>query len=576
MIAGGFITRAQHLRPRPTRLVTLATASVALMLSTPRLPIATRTASAQAQAPQTPTDPIQTGSPEASAADGTAAAPCSRTAPCKLSVNLPEGDVFPMGVSPTGRAIFLFRAQGVPGTLYSVSLNTPSPVRLSVQSISTVRNVVVSPNGRHVLYTALTGSDPAGPISLFSVPVGGPVAANVRLADNVASFPPVVSPDGLKVTYIPATRDRVNVVSIDDPNTGGRLTAPFATDGFVTPDLRISAESRSLVYRAPQETDTFEVFRAPLTLTPSPNPPTAKLNGALKSGDVGSMAFTPDGRRLLYIAAEDTAGVAELHSVGLGGGGRIRINHPLPPGWFVVPPTDGGELPGRIFQDGSQVVYQILNVQGPQVLSELYSAPIAGPATASVRLDTDLDNVNLRPYLSRAGTTHALYAAVDDDANPRTHWLFTVPKGGPAGASRLLMFPSTEEPVVSLTPGGARALFLWQSAANAPSLLFSTPVGDPRPVRLNGDERPHPPIEVATADQRVVYFAQTSSGDHLFSAPIDGNGARFDLTPAFNGAILGPPMLVRPNGGTRAVYTVIPSGSLHPALYSSYVVPASN
>jgi len=111
-------------------------------------------------------------------------------------------------------------------------------------------------------------------------------------------------------------------VPTEGPATAGRrLTAPFAA-GATAGSVRVSDDTRSVVYRSDQATvGVTEVFRVPLTLAPDPVPPTTRINGPLAAGgDVSDFVLAPNA--VVYLADEDTNDRRELYRVGLGGGVR--------------------------------------------------------------------------------------------------------------------------------------------------------------------------------------------------------------------------------------------------------------
>jgi hypothetical protein len=168
-----------------------------------------------------------------------------------------------------------------------------------------------------------------------------------------------------------------------------------------------------------------------------------------------------------------------------------------------------------------------------------------------------------------------VYVSVDRNlANPLTYWLFTVPVQGPASASILMNFPSAEAPVFTTSPGGARVAYTWRGGSGQPLLLFAAPVGDPsRTVRINGSEQPIPPLLIERSGTRLVYRGRTNGGNHVFSAPLDGVGTRYNLTASLGNVQVFDPRLTRPNGGPRVVYLVTDLATRTTALYSSPLTP---
>ena len=218
--------------------------------------------------------------------------------PCKLSDGLTRAQgLSPVSAPDSRRVVFKHDAPGVPSELYSIPVHGGErPTRITVEGESS-DFVGISADSARVLYTHSEG---AGRNRLFSVPISGPATARVRLADDVGARPEIrLSPDARKVVFLLPGQDGIRVVPTEGPATAGRrLTAPFAA-GATAVSVRISDDSRSVVYRSDQATvGVTEVFRVPLTMAPDPVPPTTRINGPLVAGgDVMTSAGTAGGSR---------------------------------------------------------------------------------------------------------------------------------------------------------------------------------------------------------------------------------------------------------------------------------------
>ena len=258
--------------------------------------------------------------------------------PCKLSVGLDDARVIVPEASPDGRrVVFAHQTLSGPEELYTVPIHGGVPPVLLSPPGEHAQFRAFTPDGARVLYTQ---GDASG-TRLYSVPAAGPASARVRLADDVGVQPQIaISPDSLKVVFLPPTRDRLRVVPTAGPASAGkRLTDPFVPGGTAS-GARISADSRSVVYRADQETaGVVQLYRVPLSLSPAPDPPTTRLNPPLVAGgDVSEFTLSPVDGLAVYRADQDTDNVRELYRVRLGGGENIKLNPPLPTGWEVRPP----------------------------------------------------------------------------------------------------------------------------------------------------------------------------------------------------------------------------------------------
>ena len=509
--------------------------------------------------------------------------------PCKLSVGLNDARVIDPVIAPNGQRVVLAHlGENGPVELYSAPLTGGSPpVRLSASG-EQPGFVAISPDSSRVLYTVRAGTgQPGDPLrsELYSVPIAGPVSARAKLAADVSTAVRVrVSPDSGKVVFAPPERDRLRVVPIVGPASDGeRLTDPFSAGGKVG-ELRISANSRSVVYRADQITvGVNELFRVPLTLSPAPDPPTTRLNGPLAAGgDVDQFTLASDNIRAVYRADQDSDGVHELYSVRLGGAGRVKLNRTLPATWEVKSPNEEpgeDDLPARILPDGSRVVYEIgYAMPGQRIFRELYSVPIAGPGSASARLDhpplIPPGQIFAQDYKLSADSSRVVYTMADDnigEPNPPTFRLASVPTAGPASDGRVLAPPTHSGYIYALSPDSGRVAYIHLGAQNN---FFSVPIGGGTSVRLNGTENLRAFLRINATSTRAVYEATTGSGPALFSAPLDGNGTRYNLTNSLTGAWAVTGHALTRGSGT-VVYT-IQRGDLDAPVeaFSSRLTPA--
>ncbi len=216
--------------------------------------------------------------------------------PVKLNAPLvPEGDVvissrrIAVIISSDSRRVVYLADQDTDGIseLYSVSIDGTPPVKLNATDASgstlPIDTVVISPDSSRVVYTADDG--------LYSVPIGGG-SAPVKL------------------------------------NTAGSVfhtARPFLSNNKKSPGFSISPDSNRVVYVADQDTiGVSELFSVPIE-----GGEPIKLNGLMVAeGDILTIfkffsfirrmsvsvpIFSPDGKRVVYRADQDTDGVAELY-----------------------------------------------------------------------------------------------------------------------------------------------------------------------------------------------------------------------------------------------------------------------
>lgn len=248
----------------------------------------------------------------------------------------------------------------------------------------------ISPDGSQVVYTA--DQQVQAQPELYSVPIGGPESAGVKLngplgpGGYVDAF--LISPDSSRIVYL-ADQENDNMftlfsVPIAGPaGDGVQLSGPMVSGRTVVMDsFSISAESNYVIYVADQETnDKYELFSVPIA---GPLGSSVRLSLSLtSSGSLGDGTISPDGRRVVYTAQRDALVDNELYSVPIDGPGTasIRLSRPL---------GMSGNLGGfRISPDGRQVAYRT-NVfrfavgDNPQ---QLYGVPIGGPSESSALLN---------------------------------------------------------------------------------------------------------------------------------------------------------------------------------------------
>ena len=260
--------------------------------------------------------------------------------------------------------------------IFSVPTTGGTPVKLNgamgVGGDVSTSGLQFSPNGSRVVYFADQNADNVN--ELFSVPStgGAAIKLNGTLVTNgdVASSGILISPDSSRVIYT-ADQDADNVFEIfSAPIAGGtpvKLSGPMVANG----DVSVGAGGRAftpdgsrVIYTADQDADEVVELYSVL----SAGGASIKLNGPMASGgdlQPNSLAFSPNGSRVLYVADQQTDGLAELFMVPAAGGTPVKINGPLASGGGVA--TAGGQFT----PDGSRIVY--VAQQDTAGTSELYS-----------------------------------------------------------------------------------------------------------------------------------------------------------------------------------------------------------
>jgi hypothetical protein len=390
---------------------------------------------------------------------------------------LSQGQVFSVvledyQVSPDGRRAVYRQDAETDGVfdLWSVALPAGTPVKLNATVPSPgVFSFRISPDGSRVVYTA--AQDTGGVVELYSVPIAGPASAGVKLNG------PLVA--------------------------GGDVADPFPSV------FGISANSTRVVYRADQQTDeVFELYSVPIA---GPASSGVKLNGALDTaGDVVGFRLSPNSARVVYQADQQTNEVYELYSVPIGGpaSSGVKLNGALVLGGDVRF-TSGFQ----ISPNSARVVY-FADQQIDEVV-ELYSVPIGGPASSGVKLNGALvAGGNVFEAGISPNSARVVYRA-----DPQTVFvteLYSVPIGGPASAGVKLngaLVAGGRVGRASISPNSARVVYTADQQTNDVNELYSVPIAGPASagVKLNGPLVANGDVHVAFAispdSTRAVYVA---------------------------------------------------------------------
>ena len=296
----------------------------------------------------------------------------------KLSGTMPAtGDVIRFKISSDGQYVVYLADQDTDFVfeLYSVPLAGPFTDRVKLNmplaSDGDVIDLDISPDGSRVVYRA--NQDTSYVDELYSVPIAGPATEGLKLNGSLVLGGEVigfkVSPDSSRVVYL-ADQDTDYVeelysVPIAGPATEGlKINGSLVLGGEVI-DFKVSPDSSRVVYRADQDTDYVdELYSVPIA---GPSDTDIKLNGLLVTGgEVVTYALSLDSSRAVYLADQDTDYVEELYSVPIAGPGSagVKINGPL---------VLGGDVLGfDISPDSKRVVYRA--DQDTDYVDELYVA----------------------------------------------------------------------------------------------------------------------------------------------------------------------------------------------------------
>jgi Tol biopolymer transport system component len=391
-----------------------------------------------------------------------------------------------------------------------------------------VRAFKVSPDGRYVVYLADQDTDQVFELYSVSSNGGSPIRLNPLLPHGKEVYGFLISPDSSRVVYR-ADQDTNDVlelysVPIGGPAASGIKLNGVLTEGGAVSNYEISPDSSRVVYRADQDTnDVIELYSVPIGGPPASG---IKLNSVLTAGrSVFSFQISRDSSRVVYPADQETDLVYELYSVPIGGpaAAGIKINKP---NLSSLGSVNYGRF--QISPDSSRVVYIIEWVRTG--INELYSVPIGGPAASGIKLNEvltaggDVHSFQISPDNGRV-----VYQA-DQDTNDVLE-LYSVPIGGPAASGTKLNGILTEGGAVSnyeISPDSSRAVYMADQQTNDVVELYSVPIGGPAAsgIKLNVALAGGYVItvEISPDSSRVVYIVdrQLDGVEELYSVPIGG------------------------------------------------------
>lgn len=237
----------------------------------------------------------------------------------------------------------------------------------------------LSADSRHLVM--MIDQETVGRIELWSVPIDGTAADGVKISgalepdESVSAF--TLSPDGGDVVFATRLGDdyRVYHVPIDGGAAPARIDPPGVTDDFGG-----FQRSGPQVFWTDGSSGAVELWRAPLDGSAT----ASRVNGDLApGGQVASYRFSPDATRVVYRADARFDGVVELWSVPANGptSAAVRLSPTLPAAGDV-------HSSFSVHADPQRVLFRADTAIDEQL--ELWSVPLAGPATAAAHLNVAL------------------------------------------------------------------------------------------------------------------------------------------------------------------------------------------
>ncbi|HEX6884121.1 MAG TPA: hypothetical protein VF530_12145 [Planctomycetota bacterium] len=455
---------------------------------------------------------------------------------------------------PDGQTV-LFLSH-IPDGLYRVPVNGDGP---AVELYPQYTGYAPLP-GNHVVIAPLTPLQFPGTnlYSLTLVPPGPPVRLNTDLPlgpvlGRIKTFE--TSPDGQWAAYIAEGELRFQHELYVSPTDGSapprKVSAGGGDAGGYDPQpgsIRFTHDSTRIVYVADHDvTNTLDLYLVPVDGSAAPDRLTAISDFY---GVRAGFQLTPEGEHAVFLAqvpAGPTSSETRLFSV--------RLDGSAPPFALSASPEDlySGVQSFAVSPDSTRVVYE--SDEQAYHHYQLLSVPLeGGPIVAlqpSAGYTADVFDYAFTPdgahvvYLFRGGLPSSvtqLYSIPSDGSSPRTSF-------GPAGS-----FEVTPDGLGLVylrgVPGVVGGYALWLSPLDASSALVLNPPNAPGPYGIGVSYRitPDGTRLVVLADQEVDGVPM------LFSLPLDGSQQVTHLSqPIPGGATIWYEFVLSPDG-TRVLY----------------------
>lgn len=467
----------------------------------------------------------------------------------KLSGLIPDtADVSSFQISPTGnRVVYMLRTDSVDTSgMFSVPLVGGTPMRVST-ALSTsccpiLEGYWITPDGSRVVYVYWNATNSVDR-GLFVAPIDGSSAA-VHLITPTGNQTNL----GVQLTFTPdsqraiyrtnETGHPIYSIKLDGSEPPRRLTPVPVTGGDIPRPFILSPDGGYVVYRSDQETDgLFELFSISTTI---PGAVPVKLNPVLPTGgSVGDpvnsattnftdFLISPDSTRVVYMASQEVNNEVEVYSVPIAGpsSSSVRLSVPRPTGFTVALPEF------KISADSTRVVYlnRVSGGETEPVTRDIYSVPIAGPAGSSI---------SLGPGMQPGGTFGDFFVTTNrvvysGRINTTTDVrLYSAPLGGPASSAVQISRGATQTDDFAVTPDGSQVVYYdFVSGAGYARVLATGPATTNKTLEPPGTSFSN--YVISPSSELVVFSGSTSSGGTtargLWGGPVFGVRGQVKIT----------------------------------------------
>ena len=455
--------------------------------------------------------------------------------------------------------------------LYSVGRYGGTPVRLSAQLPVGSRVIwfAISGDSSRVVY--LAAQETLTKYELWSVPIGGPSGATVKISPPLPAFGavfsgtlPIMSPDGTHVVfYADSTTDSVGEVwsaPLDASSAAVRLSpAPVSGGGvtFIQADpMIVTADSARVVFTGDFLADEQNMlFSAPLDGSAAAK--RLSLITDHPSADVSSFKLTPDGQQALYVLDRAIDERFELFRAPVNGTAGAQLS-PI----STTAPTSAGDVAVyAIAPDSSRAVFTADIQVDARV--DLWSVPLSGNSSNAAIISPALvaNQETKGPAFSPDSSRVVFFA--DEGAN-NVYNLWSAPANGASPAVRLnpAIAATADVERAAFTSDGARVVYAVLDTAQDPDVrrLWTVPAGGPL---TSADELTATALAAGTIntwtvspdDLVVMIGALDSASDiELYRMPADASADRLQLASSTASSTIETYKVQLYAGGARALF----------------------
>ena len=331
-------------------------------------------------------------------------------------------------------------------------------------------------------------------------------------------------------------RDEVFALTMDGP-PGDPLVASGDHRVFFTPvrhTWEFAPGGGAIAFLTADETDRWELYAVPLSGT-GPGAVRPVSGPFVADGDVDWWAWSPDGRKLAYVADQDEWSIFDLWVLDLASDGPARrVNQPLQTGGVWV--GNGDQMPFSWSPDSSMLAFR--GSQGPAGTDHLYIADVSGPTPApAVPLLLETDDLLARRWTWAPDSRSIAVFAVPSGSLQLARVACGAVTGGPhvvSAAPTLGEVFSAEGDLLFLAQiaDGSAALFRADPAATPP---VATQISEPAAVGFDAALAwsPTAPRVAFQAGRRLEVLDGTSGLRSVLNGPLVAGGSvrRFVWSP---------------------------------------------